>query len=52
MGDLLENNLSQYLLSPLWERIEVRGAMIWTSTPTLSLPHPKGEGIGKPIFIV
>jgi hypothetical protein len=48
----LENNSTQYLLSPRRERIEVRVDMIWTSTPTLALPRPKGEGIGNSIFMV
>jgi hypothetical protein len=46
-----ENNLrgsSQKILhpvplSPRRERIDVRGDMIWTSTPTLTLPRQKGR---------
>jgi hypothetical protein len=34
---------TKYLLSPRWERIEVRGKRIWIFTPTLTLP-PQGGG--------
>jgi len=37
---------TKYLLSPRRERIEVRGAMIWISTPTLALPRRRGRSIG------
>jgi len=40
----LKNNSAKYLLSPRWERIEVRGVTIWTFTPTLALPHRRGRG--------
>jgi hypothetical protein len=39
----LENNPTKYLLSPRWERIEVRGDRTWIFTPTLPLP-PQGGG--------
>jgi hypothetical protein len=37
------NYHTKYLLSPQWERIEVRGDRIWIITPTLTLP-PQGGG--------
>jgi hypothetical protein len=46
MSNYLENNSTQCLLSPRRERIEVRGDMIRTSTPTLTFTPSKGEGIG------
>jgi len=59
MKSHLGNNSNQDLLSPRRERIEVRGDMICTSTPTLAsvasrtdLPRPKGEGIGESVFMV
>jgi len=48
----IENNSNQYLFSPRRERIEVRRNMIRTSTPTLALPRPTGEGIRESIFMV
>jgi hypothetical protein len=48
----LENNPTKYLLSPRWERIEVRGDRIWIFTPTLPLPPRRGRGEMKSIFIL
>jgi hypothetical protein len=41
----LENNLSKYLLSPRWERIEVRGDVSSTFHPHPHPPPSKGEGM-------
>jgi predicted AlkP superfamily phosphohydrolase/phosphomutase len=48
----VENNPKKYLLSPRWERIEVRGDRIWIFTPTLTLPPQRGRGKMESIFIV
>ena len=43
----LENNTTKYLLSPRRERIEVRGDMVWRSTPTFALWSSRTYSTGQ-----